>query len=338
MAEDSTIGGKKFFKVAFWIAWKKIQVFVRSHLSHVLAVLLGILVLFREWPELVEIVETRHVGWWQGLIVGITLGTIAAALWELELFGSKLSTSPQEVRFVRTMRSLLQELEKFTYGKDRDPDLNKRLKEFIKVFLDMTSFTLCGKKEIDAALMLPTESKKEVELRSKTDGAMYPDELIIPLPDSSREEPTGPAGHAYQMLKIVYMPFKGWKLGWPFRYEKSSYEPSEPTEGWVDASDPAYEEFRSVLCLPVAVYQERKRRQPFGVLNYSTKSFDPFVHRDFMMGECFSSILAMAFAEIQREASEQLQNAERAKSSSHVAEPTAAGSGDEGRSGSPRHD
>lgn len=333
MAEDSGIGGNKFFKVALWIAWKKLQVFVRSHLSHVLAVFLGILVLIREWPELIEIVENRRIGWWQGLILSITLGTIAAALWELEVFGSKLSTSPQEVRFVRTMRSLLQQLEKFTYGRDRDPDLDGRLKKFIKVFLDLTSFTLCGKKAIDAALMLPTENRREVELRSKTDGALYPDALTIPLPDPSGEVSTGPAGYAYQMLKIVYMPLKRWKLGWPFRYEKRSYEPSEPAEGWVPADDKMYEDFRSVLCIPVAVYQERNIRQRFGVLNYSTKSFDPFVHRDFMMGECFSSILAMAFAAVQREALEQ-QNAERARSSSHAAESTTGNSGTEGRTGS----
>lgn len=312
MEEDGGIGGNKFFKVALWIAWKKLQVFVRSHLSHVLAVLLGILALVREWHALVEIVQTRHIGWGQGLVLIIIVGTILAALWELELFGSKLSTSPQEVRFVAAMRSLLQGLEKFTYGKDRDLDLEKRLKEFIKGFLEVTSFTLCGKKLIDAALMLPTEGGKEIELRSKTDGTLYPKNLVIPLPDPLKEGGTGPAGHAYQLLKIVYMPFKRWKLGWPFKYNKR-YEPSEPTEGWVDADDPSNEDFCSVLCLPVAVYQERNRRQRFGVLNYSTKSFDPFVHRDFMMGECFSSIMAMAFATVQRESAERTKDTEGTK-------------------------
>lgn len=312
MEDESGIGGNKFFKVAVWIAWKKLQVFVRSHLSHVLAVLLGILALIREWEALVEMGKTRHIGWAQLLVLIIIIGTIVAALWELEVFGSKLSTSPQEVRFVTAMRSLLQGLEKFTYGKDKDPDLDKRLKEFIKGFLEVTSFTLCGRKEIDAGLMLPTESGKEIELRSKTAGAMYPEQLIIPLPDPSKEETTGPAGYAYQMLKIVYMPLKKWKLGWPFRYDKR-YEPSEPNEGWVPADDPLNEEFCSILCLPVAVYQERNRRQRFGVLNYSTKSFDPFVHRDFMIGECFSSVLAMAFAAAHREASEQKKEKEGAK-------------------------
>jgi hypothetical protein len=256
--------------------------------------------------------EEYKFGWWQALILATVIGTIVAALWELEVFGSKLSTSPQEVRFVAAMRSLLQGLERFTYGKDRDVDLDKRLKEFIKGFLEVTSFTLCGKREIAAGLMLPTEGGKKIELRSKTDGALYPEKLLIPLPDSSSEEATGPAGFAYQMTKIVYMPFKKWKLGWPFRYEKR-YEPSEPAEGWVSAEDPMNEEFCSVLCLPVAVYQERNRKQRFGVLNYSTKHYDPFVHRDFMMGECFSSILAMAFAASQREDSERKENAEGAK-------------------------
>lgn len=316
--EDSRIGGGIFFRAALWIAWKKIQVLVRSHLSHILAVLLGVLVLIRELQELVDMVHTRHIGWWQILILGITLGTIAAALWELEVFGSKLSTSPQEVRFVRAMRSLLQELERFTYGKDRDLNLDTRLNDFIKPFLKVTSITLCGKKEIDAALMLPTESKKEVELRLKTDGALYPDELVIPLPESE-EATTGPAGYAYQLLKIVYMPLKRWRLGWPFRYDTQCYEPSEPKRGWIEV-EKAYENFRSVLCIPVAVYQERNRRQPFGVLNYSTKSLDPFVPRDFMMGECFSSILAMAFAAIQREAGE-TQNTKNPQQSPHSPEP-----------------
>ncbi len=302
--ESGGIGGNKFFKVAGWLAWKKSQVFVRSHLSHFLAVLLGILVLIREVPELMKMLEEGHTGWWEILIIIIVICTVLAALWELELFGSKLSTSPQEVRFVAAMRSLLQGLERFMYGKDREPDIDKRLKEFIKGFLEVTSYTLCGRREIAAGLMLPTEGGKEIELRGKTDGALYPEKLIIPLTDSSTEETTGPAGHSYQMSKIVYMPFKRWKLGWPFRY-KERYEPSEPAEGWVPADDPLNEQFCSVLCIPVAVYQEQHRRQRFGVLNYSTKSYDPFVHRDFMMGECFSSILAVAFAAVQREASEQ---------------------------------
>lgn len=330
MEESGGFGGDIFFKVAGWLAWKKTQVFVRSHLSHVLAVLLGILVLVREGPELIEMWEKGYVGWWQILVIVIVLGTIIAALWELEVFGSKLSTSPQEVRFVAAMRSLLQGLERFTYGKDIEPDLDKRLKEFIKGFLEVTSFTLCGKREIAGGLMLPTKGGKKIELRSKTDGAMYPEELKIPLPDPTTDETTGPAGYAYQMSRIVYMPFKRWKLGWPFRYKKR-YEPSEPAEGWVDADDPLNEKFCSVLCIPVGVYQEQKKKQRFGVLNYSTKSYDPFVHRDFMMGECFSSILAMAFASVQREASQQQKDDNPARGFASVERKASEQEGDSTR-------
>lgn len=48
------------------------------------------------------------------LIVTITVITILAAGWEL--VGNKLTTSPQEIRFVTAMRSLLPSLQKLTYG------------------------------------------------------------------------------------------------------------------------------------------------------------------------------------------------------------------------------
>ena len=118
-------------------------------------------------------------------------------------------------------------------------------------------------------------------------------QLLIPLPDDNQW--TGPAGWACAKSQLVYVPDKGWEEGWPFtvtpdgRYQAGN----APHPGWVPAGDP--EALNSCLSIPVNL-QKRK----FGVLNFSTKSRDPFVDRDFLMAECFVGLLSQAISLKQR--------------------------------------
>lgn len=286
-----------------WIQWKSLQIRLRSHLSHFLAILLVILVCIREGHELLPILKERMPTGIEWLIIAVTILTIFAAVWEVR--GNKLTTSPQEIRFVVAMRSLLIQLEKFAYGKDREPDVEKRLGLFISDFLDITSTTLCGNKKVNAGFMYPVEGAGLSLLKSSQD-AGYPKNLLIPLIKLGGNDKTGPAGIAYRDGKIVHMPVKKWELGWVFEQEgeEESYVLRGSYKGWIKAEKQEEENFRSVLCFPVAVYEVKDHKQAFGVLNYSTRSFDPFVTRDYIMGECFSSILAQAFAiaQIERDA------------------------------------
>jgi hypothetical protein len=261
----------------------------------------GIMALLLGRHEIKEMLQEAHVHPLRGLILVVTLLTLASAAWDF--WGDKLTTSMQEVRFLGAMRLLLNQLEKFTFGEDREKDVGKRLDAFMADFLEVTCTTLCGKRRVDGGFMqLKSENDRELTLVASSRSAFYDKGLRVPLPQAGKD--TGPAGVAYANLNIVYMPFKLWKLGWPFRLfrnGKERYEPSNPTFGWI-ASPPENEQFRSVLCMPVAIYADKDKKEPWGVLNYSTLALDPFVDRDFMMGECFASILAQAFAVARQDA------------------------------------
>jgi hypothetical protein len=344
------IGGWKHIRYAAWIFKKQAQVIGRTHLSHLFAIALGGLVIFRErdvlWSMLIQFtnhpmrvfmvtiavlaitISLLRFGSWElvilfvtvlslaigivfaflgrveFLIFTITVITVLAAGWEL--VGNKLTTSPQEIRFLTAMQLLLSALQKLTYGEDRD--LEKRLDEFLKDFLEVTSKTLCGKTPVDAGFMGKVPRQDRLELLKSSSGAKYPPALMIPLVDTKERDnagKTGPAGVAYDRSETVYMPFKHLKRAWPIQLLGESYEPSDPAEGWVSASSPEFERFCSVLCSPVAVYSQANKKFRFGVLNYSTKVRDPFVDRDFAMSECFSNILAQAMEAIRREALQQ---------------------------------
>lgn len=293
-------GGQTAFRSLLWWCWKNFQILVRSHLSHVFALCLGVLVVIREFDVLWPIAKFQHFpGREEMLIVILTLGTIGGALWEF--FGNKLSMAPQETRFVATTRKLLIELEKFTYGRgpqNKTPE--ERLVDFTDGFIAATSEAMCGKKTVHAGLMWNPKGTNILKLSNWSKDSDYPKDLEIPIPDSD-EDVTGPAGRAYKKLKVVYMPLRRWQLSWPLdlvQNGKERYKSKSACEGWVaDPNNP--QDLRSVLCLPVALHTGTKERQKFGVLNYSTRSLDPFVDRDFMMGECFSSILAQATAAAQ---------------------------------------
>lgn len=284
---------------------KKELIFAKA--SNVLFAGLWLVAVIHERSQISTMIIESKMSLFRTLILSLTLATIFAALWELK--GNKLTTSPQEIRFVSGMLLLLSEFERFAWGKDRG-DLDPRLDEFVESFLKITCSTLCGNKKVHGALMLEVKGSNAVRLVKKTKGSNYPEELIIPTPGKDASGEFGPAGFSYESMRIVYMPVKRWKLGWPFKLMREGsvdrYEPFEATHGWIPAPNPDLENFRSVLCVPVAVYEDSTTRQAFGVLNYSTFAFDPFVDRDFIMAECFASILGQAFAVAQIEAANQL--------------------------------
>ncbi|HBB95560.1 MAG TPA: hypothetical protein DC054_09225 [Blastocatellia bacterium] len=292
---------KTLFRYLLWGFWKNIQILARSHLSHIFALGLGVLVLIREWDALVPIVSFRHPpNRLEVLILILTVGTIGGALWEF--FGNKLSMGPQETRFVAAMRVLLIELEKFTYGSvNGAKTTDQRLVDFTNSFIDTSCNAMCGKKTVHAGFMWNPDGSF-LKLSNWSRESDYSENLKVPIP-KTEDESTGPAGRAYQKRKVVYMPLKRWKLSWALDLAKKGrerYKSDKWYEGWQDAPDKP-QKLRSVLCLPVGVHVDTEDRQLVGVLNYSTRSFDPFVNRDFMMGECFSSILAQATAAAQRQ-------------------------------------
>jgi hypothetical protein len=292
-----SIGGGRYIRYAVWIWRKKAQVFIRTHLSHVLALVLAITVLLREEKDLGFIAFSgRWPTSFQWLVLVLTLGTLAAALWEF--FGNKLSSSKQEIRFVQGIRSLLFELEKFAHGEDRTAEPDKRLIEFIDGFLEVACSTLCAHCRVDAGLMVKLPGVEKLRLIKSSKSARYPAGLEIPLPSGTDNE-SGPAGYSFSEAKLGYVPKKSRSETWLFQVTDKNpgcYDPASPRVGWIKAEKKDLEDFRSVLCVPTAIYRRRGVKRRFGVLNFSTKKRDPFVDRDFMMAECFASILSQAFA------------------------------------------
>jgi hypothetical protein len=146
-------------------------------------------------------------------------------------------------------------------------------------------------------------------LFKKSKNAAYYDELRIELPTGQKID-TGPAAVAFLRQLVVYMPHKKRKLGWPFKYlNQGGYEPTLPQKGWTVGTE-QLERFRSVLCVPVGIYESKSaekkiKKTSLGVLNFSTRRRDPFVDRDFLMGQCFASILALAMETYRRESRQQ---------------------------------
>jgi hypothetical protein len=278
------LGGGKYLFYAVWIAWKQLRTFLRENLLTMLAIFLSLIVIIRERSEFILVFKGSWPGNVNILVVIIAFSVITAALWELR---GNIKTS-QEIRFVMAMRVLLKELEKFSYGKDREFDLMKRLDNFLEAFLEVTSHTLGGRKQIDGGLMVPDGDVLRLIKGSKR--ANYPEQVELPLSD--QKEPTGLAGAAFLEQKIVYMPSKRRELSLPFEFVEQHYV---PISKWINTSSPETETYSSALCLPVASYESRSEKRRFGVLCFSSAAFDAFDDRDFAMGECFSSILAQVF-------------------------------------------
>jgi hypothetical protein len=307
-------GGKKFKRYWVWVRKKRIQVKIRTELSHWLAIGLAILIVIREWKELVAFLQWIYfLLVCHGLVIvgepptlfGIfvlllTTGTVWAAFWEL--YGNKLTTSPQEIRFVTGIRTLLLELERLVHGSDVQSPTDE-LSRFAKGFLTITTETLCGPHKVDAGIMYKMPSNEALQLTEVSELAHYTKGLEIPLPTEASPK-TGPAGVSFQQVSLVYVPHKHLKEAWPFRLivddGKESYEPSEPVIGWIPSSSAEEEDFESGLCVPIAVYSQKGQKTRYGVLNFSTKANDPFMDRDFMMAECFASVLSHAVAVTRR--------------------------------------
>jgi energy-coupling factor transporter ATP-binding protein EcfA2 len=280
-------GGSRYFFYAWWLGWKQLRTFARRELLSLLAALLSLFVILREREELVRAISGNWPGTLGLLVIIPAILTLIAAIWRL---AGNLTPS-QETRFVLAMQLLLTELEKFSYGKDREFDLTRRLDNFLESFLQLTSLVLGGKKRIDAVLMVPDRDELKVIKQSKA--ANYPDQLKIPLP--TLEKPTGLAGVAFLDSKIVYMPSTRRELGLSFELVDEHYVLSASVSGRIDFGSPETENYGSVLCFPVASYENRSEKLSLGVLCFSSSAVDAFVERDFAMGECFSSILAQVF-------------------------------------------
>jgi len=268
-----------------------------------LALLLVALVAYREWDEVAPL-RWRY-GWHRPpvwLVLLIVLLTLGAAVWEI--IGNKLSTSRQEIRFVFGVRSLLLGLEKLARTQEQGDKNKARFNEFLESFLDITASTFSGHSRVDTGFMVKHPSKESVLLLRSSRQAPYPESLEIPLPSGTDGSKTGPAGVCFARTQIVYVPKKKRKEAWPFSRgdDKDEYpdrfQVEPPCHCWVAVAH--LENFRSVLCVPVAVYSNENERTRFGVLNFSTKKRDPFVDRDLLMAECFAGILGQAFAAVRR--------------------------------------
>jgi hypothetical protein len=285
---------------ALWILKKQMQVAMRRHLSAFLALILAILVAFSERVELLAIwkIWPPKASWL--LIFVITAGTFIAALWEL--LGNKRKISHQETLFLYGLKTVLDGFDRLLGADDDERNADERLREFTQGAINAYSLTLSGCFETDAGIMFKQRRGRSIELDVSSTDAMYPDRLVIPLPPGRNQTispgDTGPAGISYDRLCLVYVPKKKTKKAFPFlRMEDSKgmrYTVRDPIKCWVHADDPEKEDFRTVLCAPVSGYQTKDKDQKFGVLNFSTKSRDPFVDRDFMMAECFAKILGIA--------------------------------------------
>jgi hypothetical protein len=142
------------YRLILWVIRKRWEITARRHLSAFFAVVLAIWTLILEWPHLAHWPPTIELS-----VALLTLGTILAAAWEMA--GNKLELSLEQERFLTAIGVLFNELGKFGYGKDKEPDLNQRLDNFVDAFLEITSHTLLGKNYVQAALAFETPGGNE---------------------------------------------------------------------------------------------------------------------------------------------------------------------------------
>jgi hypothetical protein len=307
------------FGVLWWLK-KSFFIFARSHMSHVFALVLAIFTLthiFGEhWAIITQLNDyvkdlaiyynlpfLQNFNVWKVFIVGVAVLTVAAAIWEF--LGNKLATSPQEVRFIAGMDTLLHEFHKFQ--RKLDSAINEKssarlLQEFLCELLKTSSAILCGNHNIDVALMLYDKEANELILdKSKqyqsTSAEKYklPNELIIPLTKKPSAH-VGPAEIAFKMQEyIAYMPKKKKKIGLIYKQEKGEKYVFEGFfEGWYPADEAGTENFCSILSIPVLSYKDDTQIEMIGVLNFTTTGRDLFIDRDYVMASCFASFVAQA--------------------------------------------
>ena len=111
----------------------------------------------------------------------------------------------------------------------------------------------------------------------------------------------GPAETAFNLGKltarndyVVHLPTKKQRLGIIFKdVGDEDYVDESHFEGWYSAENEKYEEFRSVLSVPVTKYINGEL-ETIGVLNFTTKKRDLFIDRDYVMANCFAKFIAHA--------------------------------------------
>jgi hypothetical protein len=296
-----------------WIRKKQLQAFIRTHLSHVLAIILLILVIIRELPEIKGLLFDFVVPTPFTLLILIIVGlTFVACLWEL--FGNKLTTSPQELRFHWGAKRALKRLEALHFELlDSTSDPQSVFESFLIEVLEIAANTFSGRLRVDAGVMTKEPHEEVLVLRYRSSLANYPNALRIPIPPGNDFSETGPAGLAFARDVLVYVPHKNTKRSWPFvslddlgatGLLEPRYEADYPVVCWVAAPNPGLEDFHSVICVPIGTPPGNSPQMKFGVLNLSTKARDRFVHRDFHMAQFYAAMLTQAFVAL----SERLSN------------------------------
>jgi hypothetical protein len=198
-----------------WILKKKLQSVRHTHLSHILAIILLILVMVREWPELTGMLFGYSLPTFFGfLILVIVTLTYLTARWEL--FGDKLTTSPQELRFHWGSKRALRRLEALKFELRSTIDFQPVFDSFVTELVEITAGTFSTKYFVDAGIMIKDPNEESLVLTYWSSGAEYPVGLRIPIPVARDHSNTGPAGVAFADQVLVYVPNKKSKRGWPF--------------------------------------------------------------------------------------------------------------------------
>lgn len=309
------------FKIGFFLK-KNFTKFYRSHLSHGLAVLLAVLTVGRELyehfgakgPVRVEAtVPATKWSWWLIFVVGLAIATVAAAVWEL--FGNRMATTQQEVRFIIGMNTLLKKYNIYERQLESAQTMESSvalLENFLSELLAASSGIICGKNRVDVSIMLENREENALVLEKdkfyRSDRAkaefVPPERFVIPLGKNTGED-VGPAETAFKEQKyIAHMPNKRTKRGMLILQDsEEDYEPKGQFKGWFPSRHQAYEEFRSILSVPITSYRDNERNDIFGVLNFTIRNSDQwikrdlFIDRDYIMASCFSLLAAMAVVE-----------------------------------------
>lgn len=307
------------FENEYYLKWSKSKnrlIWIRSNLSHYLALSLAVFTVLREISEhlwkgaekslhdyilnkilfgglIIEILSWM----WFLFIIALVIGTILAAIWELK--GNKLDVSEQEKRFALGMKALLLEIEKLKQEilkANTKETVNSLYETFIDFFLKTTSNILCGEQSVHAGLMLYFPNDKTLRLIKSTPNSNYPvpGELVINL-DETKPEEKGPAQMAFEKDLLGHMPEKSKKLGWLLQErENEEYVFDRFIRGWSvpPPVDSGY--YESVISIPITSYAEEGKKAYHGVLNFTNEKKDHFILRDYTMAFCFASIIAQA--------------------------------------------
>jgi len=320
-----------------WKWKKKWQLFYRTELGCWLAVALALLVVVREYDFLglqpfvdlfhvtLKVTQTTVPPWlarwsiwaFQALIIVVAFGTVYAAL--MELFSDRLSTNQQEIIFQLALKRILEQFRALERLQGTRQEVAKVYNAFVKDVLQTASVTFSSTppyKRVDVGLMAVNPENLCLELLGCNQEAegRYERDLAIPLPPGvdnlADYTSSGPAGLAHFLNATVYVPKKAaWedpsaKDAWALEFNDSShsgreieYEFKDPRCLWKKCSQADYENFRTVVCVPVKKRGVRGAGDDptaFDILNFSTQAPDKFTARDFFMAEFFATILGQA--------------------------------------------